>query len=75
MITTLTIPYIKLHIKHIKQITSTLTNGSPDIEWTHHYIISDEYKEDYTILDADRLIKLQNVAPDYVHGYALNHNL
>ena len=66
-ITAFTIPFIKLHIKYIKQITSALTNGSPDIEWTHHYFTSGEFQEDFALLKAEHLIKLQKVAPNYVH--------
>ena len=65
-ITTATIPCIKLHIKHIKQITSALTNGSPDIERMYHYFVSDKYQEDHDLLVVDHLIKVQNVAPKYV---------
>ena len=65
-ITTIIIPHIKLRIKHLKQITSALTNGSPDVERTHHYFISNEHQEEYTLLNVDRLIKLQKVAPNYL---------
>ena len=67
-ITTLTIPCIKLNIEHIKQITSALTNGSPDSERTYHYFISNEWQEAYILLNVNRLIKLQKVAPFHVQN-------
>ena len=45
-ITTLTIPHIKLDIKLHKQITSSLLNGSPDIELTYRYIMSGKSNEE-----------------------------
>ena len=66
MITILTLPHIKLHINVHKQITSSLLNGSPDIELTHHYIMSGKYNEELELVDTNRLIKLQEVAPNFV---------
>ena len=65
-ITTLTLPQIKLSIKLHKQITSSLRNGSPDIELTYHYIMSGKYYEDRDLVRTNRLIKLQEVAPNFV---------
>ena len=58
-ITTLILPYIKLCIKLNKQITSSLLNGSPDIELTYHYIMSGKYDEERDLIEANYLIKLQ----------------
>ena len=66
MITILTLPHIKLRINVHKQITSSLLNGSPDIELTHHYIMSGKYHEELELVDTNRLIKLQEVAPNFV---------
>ena len=74
-INTTTIPIIKLHIKNLKQIISALINGSPAIELTYRYFTSDEYREDEELLKANRLIKLQEVAPAFVRHRASNfHN-
>ena len=69
-ITTSILPYIKLYIKLHKQITSSLLNGSPDIELTYHYIRSDKYDEEIDLIKANRLIKLQDVAPNFVQQRA-----
>ena len=70
-ITTITLPYIKLYIKQHKQITSSLLNGSPDIELTYHYYKSGKYAEEKELLRDIRLIKLQEVAPIFVKKQAL----
>ena len=69
-ITTLTLPLIKLQITLHEQITSSLLNGSPDIELTYHYIMSGKYDEEYELLNTNHLIKLQEVAPNYVQQQA-----
>ena len=69
-ITTLVLPHIKLHIKEHKQITSSLLNGSPDIELTYHYIMSGKHHEERELVSTNHLIKLQEVAPNYVQEKA-----
>ena len=69
-ITILILPRIKLIIKLHKQITSSLLNGSPDIELTYHYIMSGKYDEEIELVDTNYLIKLQEVAPNYVQEQA-----
>ena len=69
-ITTLLLPTIKLFIKLHKQITSSLLNGSPDIELIYHYITSDKYDQELQLMSTNRLIKLQEVAPNYVQHEA-----
>ena len=69
-ITTLLLPCIKLYIKLHKQITSSLLNGSPDIELTYHYIVSGKYNEELELVSTNWLIKLQEVAPNYVQQQA-----
>ena len=66
IITTLLLPCIKLCIKLHKQITSSLLNGSPDIELTYHYIMSGKCDEEIDLIVANNLIKLQEVAPNIV---------
>ena len=70
IITTLVLPGIKLYIKLHKQITSSLLNGSPDIELTYHYIMSGKYNEEEGLVWTNRLIKLQEVAPNIVQQLA-----
>ena len=68
-ITTLTLPCIKLNIKLIKQITGSLRNGSPDVELTYDYFMSDKYSEERELLHINCQIKLQEVAPNIVNEY------
>ena len=69
-ITTLLLPRIKLCIKLQKQITSSLLNGSPDIELTYHYFMSGKYNEEEELVRTNYLIKLQEVAPNIVQQAA-----
>ena len=69
-ITTLLLPQIKLCNKLHKQITSSLLNGSPDIELTYHYLKSQKHNEEVELALTNRLIKLQEVAPNYVQQEA-----
>ena len=57
------LPVIKLNIKRLKQITSSLVNGSPDTELMFHYICSEKYYEEGELLNTNYLIKLHEVAP------------
>ena len=70
LITTLLLPYIKLNIKLHKQITSSLLNGSPDIELTYHYFMSSKFDEERELVNTNYLIKLQEVAPMFVQQRA-----
>ena len=69
-ITTFVLPRIKFYIKLHKQITSSLLNGSPDIELTYHYFMSGKYYEEVELVKANCLIKLQEVAPIFVQQQA-----
>ena len=69
-VTTLTLPYIKLRTKLHKQITSSLHNGSPDIELIYHYFKFGKYDEELELVKTNQLIKLQEVAPNFVHRQA-----
>ena len=72
-ITIFILPHIKLHIKVHKRITDALLNGSPDIEQTYHYFMSDKYYEDFQLIQTNHLIKKQEIAPNFVH-YELQNN-
>ena len=69
-ITTILLPQIKLCNKLHKQISSSLLNGSPDIELTYHYIRSQKHNEEIELAMTNRLIKLQEVAPNYIQQEA-----
>ena len=71
IITILMLPYIKLFIKQHNEITSSIHNGSPDIELTYHYFTSGKFREEQELVDTNHLIKLQEVAPNYVRERAL----
>jgi len=64
--TTLILPNIKLYINLHKQISS-----SPDIELTCHYIMSGKFWEEKDLIYTNHLIKLQEVAPNFVHERTL----
>ena len=70
-ITTLVLPHIKLYIKLHNQITSSLLNGSHDIELTYHYIMSGKCYEELELVKVNHLIKLQEAAPNIVQQQAL----
>ena len=76
IIATILLPEIKLYIKLHKQITSSLLNESPSIMETYKYIINDEINKELDMVKANHLIKLQDVAPNWVHKRALqqHHN-
>ena len=67
MITTIILPLL---IKQLEKITSSLQNGSPDIELTYHYFMSDKCSEEEELVYTNHLIKLQEVAPNHVQGFA-----
>jgi len=69
-ITTFTLPIIKLYIKIHEEINRSLLNGSPDIELTYHYIMSGKFDEEEELIKTNHLIKVQEAAPNYVHGEA-----
>ena len=71
---TLVIPMGKIHIEFLKQITSALMNGSPDIDLTYNYFASDKYLEVINLVRVNRLIKLQEVAPNFVYNSALKNH-
>ena len=70
IICTLTIPLSKIHIEFLKQITSALMNGSPDIELTYNYFTSNKCSEDVDLVSVHYLIKLQEIAPNYINENA-----
>ena len=66
---TLLLPYIKLEITFHEKITDLVLNGSSDhkIDELCYYFRNGDYQEEYEPLEANHYIKLQEVAPNYVH--------
>ena len=62
-ISTLVLPHIKLLIKQLKKLTSSLHNGSPDIELTCRYFMSGKCSEEEDLVNFNFFIKMQEVAP------------
>ena len=60
-----TLPYIKLIIKVHKQMTNSISTGSPDYE-LYHYIKDGIFDEEEEKLQDNYLIKIQEIAPIYV---------
>ena len=72
--TTLTLPHIKLFIELHEELTSSLLKGSPHIELTSHYIMSGKFDEKFELVGTNRLINLQEVAPEYASKLYLQHH-
>ena len=68
-ITTFTLPFIKYIFKLHKQITSSLMSGSHNIKLTYNDIRSGKFDEERQLVWNNHLIKLQEVAPNFVHRY------
>ena len=64
------LPYVKLFVKQHNKITSSLQNGSPDIQLTYQYFRSGKFKEELELVEVNQLIKLQEVAPNKVQKLA-----
>ena len=68
------LPRIKSLIKQHKQITSSLLNGSPDIEQIYLYIRSGKYKEEIDLIMTNCCTKLQKVAPNIMQKDVLQQH-
>ena len=66
LVATLEIALIRFYVKACKQISHSLVSGSPSIEETYQFILSDEYLEEMDLVKTNQLIKLQEVVPHYV---------
>ena len=66
------LPYIKFSIKELKRINSSLHTGSPDIKATIDYFQAGKHSEERHMLKVNCLIKLQEVAPNYVQRQSQN---
>ena len=64
--TLLTLPHIKLHIKQLQEINTSLLAGLPAIEATYHKFTSNKYAEEFELVNTNQLIKLQEVAPNHL---------
>ena len=64
------LPHIKLFIKEIEEVADSLQKGSPYIELTYHAITYERKGfEERDIIQDQRLIKQQEVAPNQVSKY------
>ena len=60
------LPIFKIDLKMHKHITSSLLNGSSDIELTYHYIRSGKYGEEQKLVKSNYYnFKLPEAAPNY----------
>ena len=65
-ITLYILPCIKLSIKEIHQIDTSIQAGSSDIEATRHYFLSGKSEEQHNLLRINFRINQQKVAPNLV---------
>ena len=63
--TLMSLPYIKLWIKDHKKSISILQGGSPVAE-SFQYLLSSEQARDMQLVLTNRLLKWQEVSPDWV---------
>ena len=60
------LPRIKLQINLLQRINNSILAGSPDIEQMYDYIKSQKIVEEFDAVVTNWLMKLQEVAPNYV---------
>jgi len=70
-ITILILPTIKLCTELIQQINKSLQVGSPDLEKMHNYFLCGQDEKQFEFLQANYHIKLQEVAPNFLHTCVL----
>jgi len=63
-------PTIKIFTKHLHRIETSLQAGSPYIDITYYYIKYGKYDKDLELCSKKCAIKLQEVAPNFVHQVA-----
>ena len=68
--TTILLPTVKFNIKQLDKITTSLQNGSRDIELTCFYFRSGKCMEELELVEKNFFIKLQEVAPNLVQRCA-----
>ena len=72
-VTTLILPHIKLYITLHEKIIISLLNRSRNIEQTYHYINSGKFENLIQLININRFIKLQQVAPNTAHKLSSQH--
>jgi len=70
MITLRILPTIKLYAELIQKIYKSLQVGSPDIRKMHNYLLSGQGDPQLDLIDANYLVKIQEVAPNIVRNLA-----
>ena len=63
LLATLSLPFIKFHIKVHKEITNALENDTSDIERCYHYMTSGKFLDDYDLIRINHLIKNDSIIP------------
>jgi len=73
LLTQVWLPLIKLYVKQIQLIITSLQSGSYDIEKTQGYFLSRQHHEEQELIWANFYIKIKEVVPDFVSnkGYTL----
>ncbi|XP_065894589.1 uncharacterized protein [Dysidea avara] len=66
-ITLMYLPHIQIFTKCFQQINNSLKAGPPLINTMYHYYKGKKYDEELDLSETNRLIKLQEVAPNWVH--------
>ena len=60
-------PMIRMYIDHCKRIRNSLHSNSTEIRQTVEYFKSDKWEEDMELIKINYQIKIQEVAPNFMH--------
>ncbi|XP_065894258.1 uncharacterized protein [Dysidea avara] len=74
-ITLIILPYIKLHIKEIKDMNLALLAGSPNIETAYRYYTSSNYTKEKRSVISNYIVKLRKVVPKFAEVEASKFSL
>jgi len=67
VITTWTLPIVKLYTKQLQRIHTSLQAGLPEIEATYDYFLGGQANNDYQLVHTNRLNRLKEAAPNWLH--------
>ena len=74
-ITLFLLPIVELHTKELQSIYTSLQTGSPDIEITHNYFLSEQTNEEQGLIVKNYFMKLQEVAPNFIQRRTIQKSL
>jgi len=74
-ITLFLLPIVELQTKELQSIYTSLQTGSPDIETTHNYFLSGQTDEKQGLIVRNYLMKLQEVAPNFIQRRTIQKSL